>query len=268
MKHNEVINWILDLDLEDYFYKNNLGALIGTEKFVYPGEKGPWNTSSVSGGDAFEPECPDLTRLHAIITKRKIINVLELGSGQSTKIMAHALKHNYELYFDKVSGIRRQEPFHLFSLESEQKYIEQVESSCREAGVLEYITLCFSEAEQTLFRDMICGRYKSLPSVCPDLIYIDGPMPISYKNGDKQYMNMDHSEVTNVTCDLMIIEPILLPGTIVIVDGMTNNARYIKRNLQRNWLTHEDLDADMTLLVLDEPPLGVHHNRQLLFQNS
>ena len=26
-------------------------------------------------------------------------------------------------------------------------------------------------------------------------------------------------------CDLLIIEPILLPGTIVIFDGMTNNAK-------------------------------------------
>ena len=115
---------------------------------------------------------------------------------------------------------------------------------------------------------MICGKYKKIPSVCPDLIYVDGPMPMSYKNSKKQYMSINHPDITNITCDLLIIEPILLPGTIVIIDGMTNNARFNKKNLQRNWLSYEDLNNDYTLMILDEPPLGIHHKNQLRFQNS
>ena len=79
---------------------------------------------------------------------------------------------------------------------------------------------------------------------------------------------MNDSDITNITCDLLIIEPVLLPGTIVIIDGMTNNARFNKRNLKRNWLSYEDLDNDYTLMILDEPPLGIHHKNQLKFQNS
>ena len=56
-------------------------------------------------------------------------------------------------------------------------------------------------------------------------------MPMNYKNSKKQYLNMNDSDITNITCDLLIIEPILLPGTIVIFDGMTNNARFNRRNL-------------------------------------
>ena len=122
--------------------------------------------------------------------------------------------------------------------------------------------------EQTYYNNMICGKYKKIPSVCPDLIYVDGPMPMSYKNSKKQYMSINHPDITNITCDLLIIEPILLPGTIVIIDGMTNNARFNKKNLQRNWLSYEDLNNDYTLMILDEPPLGIHHKNQLRFQNS
>ena len=79
---------------------------------------------------------------------------------------------------------------------------------------------------------------------------------------------MNHSEITNITCDVLIIEPILLPGTVIIVDGMTNNSRFIRRNLQRNWLSFEDLDNDFTIMVLDEDSLSVLHRRQLNFQNN
>ena len=81
-------------------------------------------------------------------------------------------------------------------------------------------------------------------------------------------MDMRHKEVTNITCDVMVLEPCLLPGTIIIIDGMTNNSRFIRNNLQRNWLSHEDINADFTILVLDEPPLGIHHLRQLEFQSK
>ena len=140
--------------------------------------------------------------------------------------------------------------------------------SCKDAGLENYVTVQLVKAEQTFFNNLTCGRYKKIPSVCPDLIYIDGPMPMSYKNSKKQYLNMNHSDITNITCDLLIIEPMLLPGTIVIIDGMTNNARFHRRNLQRNWLSHEDLNNDLTIMILDEPTLGVHHKNKLIFQNK
>ena len=135
-------------------------------------------------------------------------------------------------------------------------------------GLQDNVTVIFSEAEQTTFKNQICGKYKKIPSCCPDLIYIDGPMPMSYQNSSNEYINMNHNEITNITCDVLIIEPILLPGTVIIVDGMTNNSRFIRRNLQRNWLSFEDLDNDFTIMVLDEDPLSILHRRQLNFQNN
>ena len=93
-------------------------------------------------------------------------------------------------------------------------------------------------------------------------------MPMSYSNGGSEYMDMRHKEVTNITCDVLRIEPILLPGTIIIIDGTTNNSRFIRNNMKRCWESFEDTNADYTIMILDEEPLGIIHKRQLKFQNS
>jgi hypothetical protein len=268
MNNTKILKQIINLDLKKKFYLYGINKLLNQKVYKLPKPSKPNDTSKKAGGAAFEAECPDLTRLYSIIRMRKIITVLEFGSGKSTQIIAEALKKNKQDYNNQISLIRRKNPFHIYSLESEKKYAKQVINSCKKTGLEEHVTVKLVEAEQTYFDNMICGKYKRIPSVCPDLIYVDGPMPMSYKNSKKQYMSMNDSDITNITCDLLIIEPVLLPGTIVIIDGMTNNARFNKRNLKRNWLSYEDLDNDYTLMILDEPPLGIHHKNQLKFQNS
>lgn len=268
MKNIEIMEKIINLDLERNFYDFGIDKLINQKVYKLPKLSKPNDTSLKAGGEVFDAECPDLTRLYSIIRMRKILTVLELGSGKSTTIIGEALKKNKQDYNDKISLIRRKDPFHLYSLESEKKYVMEANKSCKESGLENFVTVMFIEAEQTYFNDKTCGKYKSLPSVCPDLIYIDGPMPMSYKNSKEKYLDMNDSDITNITCDLLIIEPVLLPGTIVIIDGMTNNARFNRRNLQRNWLFHEDLENDYTILILDEPSIGIHHKNQLIFQNS
>tara|TARA_B110000046_G_scaffold177702_1_gene204834 strand:+ start:836 stop:1642 length:807 start_codon:yes stop_codon:yes gene_type:complete len=268
MNNSKILKSIINLDLKKNFYRYGIDKLINQKVYKLPRAAKPQDTSLKAGGDVFEPECPDLTRLYSIIRMRKILTVLELGSGQSTKVIAAALKKNNRDYFKEISLIRKKNPFHLYSLESEKKYADKIIKSCKKLGLDNHVTVKLVKAEQTSFNNLICGKYKKIPSICPDLIYIDGPMPMSYKNSKKQYLDMNNSDITNITCDLLIIEPILLPGTIVIIDGMTNNARFNRRNLQRNWLFHEDLKNDYTVLILDEPPLGIHHKNQLIFQNK
>lgn len=267
MKNSQILKKIINLDLEKEFYQNDIGPLINKKVFKLPQIPKPNDTALRAGKTVFEAECPDLTRLYSIIRMRKIITVLEFGSGKSTKVIAAALKKNKKYHYKEIALIRRNKPFHIYSLESEKKYANEVIRSCKKDGLDKYVTVKFIKAEQTFFNGMVCGKYKKIPSVCPDLIYVDGPMPMSYKKSNKQYLDMNCRDITPITCDLLIIEPILLPGTIVIFDGGTNNARFNKRNLQRNWLSHECLDSDYTILILDEPPLGIHHKNQLLFQN-
>jgi predicted O-methyltransferase YrrM len=268
MNNKEILKYIVNLDLKKNFYKHGIDKLLQEKVFKPSPVPKPMETFNAVGGSPFEPDHSDLTRLYSIIRKRKIITVLEFGSGKSTLIMGEALKKNNHDYSKKISLIRRKNPFHIFSLESEKKYARIVKNDCKKMKLEKYATIKLVNAEQTLFNNMICGRYKKIPSVCPDLIYIDGPMPSSYKNSKNQYLDMNEPEITNITCDLLMIEPILLPGTIVIIDGLTNNARFNLRNLKRTWLSHQDLKKDYTVMILDEPILGIHHKNQLLFQNS
>ena len=74
---------------------------------------------------------------------RKIMTVLEFGSGQSTKVIAHALKENKKNYSKEIALIRRNKPFHLYSIESEKKYATEIIRSCKKNGLSNYVTVKF-----------------------------------------------------------------------------------------------------------------------------
>jgi predicted O-methyltransferase YrrM len=264
----QIIDYVKCLDTKQYSRENDLSRLFTEQQDNNYDATNEWSTSSRAGGEAFPPDYDDLARLHALVTKRKIINILELGSGKSTIVFADALKKNHDLFRNELNGIRRSNPFRLLSIESEEKYITEVQNECEKRGLGNYVKIVLSEAMQTTYSEQICGQYKNIPPCCPDLIYLDGPMPMSYSNGGSEYMDMRHKEVTNITCDVLRIEPILLPGTIIIIDGTTNNSRFIRNNMKRCWESFEDTNADYTIMILDEEPLGIIHKRQLKFQNS
>jgi hypothetical protein len=50
------------------------------------------------------------------------------------------------------------------------------------------------------------------------------------------------------------MEPTLLPGTVVVVDGRESNTRFLTRNLQRPH--HITVEADASIIELVEPRLG------------
>ena len=258
-KFDELIN----CNLEDYFYSQKLNELLGVESYSRPRTPGPNDTYLQEGAEPFGPDCADLARLHAFITKRKVLTVLEFGSGLSTLVMAHALSQNHVKFADKINLIRRQNPFHVYALEADRKYAAVTEEMCVRYN--ERVSVLPSDAYREDFRGMVAGRYNQVPSICPDLIYIDGPSPYSYLESDEEYLSFRSPDITNITTDLLKLEPCLLPGTVVVFDGMTNNARFNYRHLSRNWLRHEDTDMDVTILMLNEPPLGVHHRNQLDF---
>ena len=267
LKKNHLTDFetLKNLNLEEYFYKNDLDKLIGVEQYATPTVIGPNDTFKQEGGEVFSPDCADLSRLHAIIKIRKCITVLELGGGISTKVIAHSLMLNHKKYRKNIDAVRRSDPFKLHSLEAE---IDYAEITLKNLGDLSsFVQMHIIEGVQSNFGPYTCGRYEEMPSVCPDLIYIDGPSPYSYKKEKKQYFNMSHPDITNITSDLLLLEPYLLPGTFVIFDGLTNNARFNRRNLQRNWVAFEDTVADYTMMVLDEEPLGIHHKNQIKFIN-
>jgi len=59
--------------------------------------------------------------------------------------------------------------------------------------------------------------------------------------------------------DLLLMEPILLPGTFVLIDGRTNNARFLKNNLKRDFQIKWDKVGDVTTMELMEERLGKYN---------
>ncbi|SFU46011.1 hypothetical protein SAMN05216339_102361 [Nitrosomonas eutropha] len=54
----------------------------------------------------------------------------------------------------------------------------------------------------------------------------------------------------------MLMESTFLPGTLILVDGRINNARFLQRNFTRNDDVKYDKEGDITTFELLEERLG------------
>ena len=66
-----------------------------------------------------------------------------------------------------------------------------------------------------------------------------------------------------MSADILTIENFLLPGTLIVVDGRTANAIFIKNNLQRDWEYSYSEKFDQHFFELIEKPLGPYNKKQL-----
>lgn len=204
----------------------------------------------------FPPVAEDLARLHRLIRKRKAFTVLEFGSGLSTIVMADALSKNKAdfLALEEKPELRNRFMFQIFSVESDKKWIEHSKSNLPKQ-LLEHVNFHYSEIKIGTFNGRICHFYNNLPDIVPDFIYLDGPNPKDVK-GSVNGMTFQCDERTVMAADLLLMEPILLPGTFIVVDGRTNNTRFLKNNFQRNFEISWDKDGDVTSFELKEERLG------------
>ena len=73
--------------------------------------------------EKYFPNLNDLYRLNQFILINKRTTILEFGSGWSTLIFNLALKDLKDKFSKEVKSLRRNNPFELFVLESEKKYL-------------------------------------------------------------------------------------------------------------------------------------------------
>ena len=66
-----------------------------------------------------------------------------------------------------------------------------------------------------------------------------------------------------MAADILSFEHFLQPGTLIIIDGRTANARFLKCNLQRNWYHFHSQKCDQHFLELQEEPLGIYNKRMI-----
>ena len=210
------------------------------------------------------PDWEDLTRLHRLILERRVTTVLEFGCGYSTVVMAHALHLNQIAHRQFVSeNLRRGNAFELHSVDDMDKYVE-LTSQRIPKELKSHVSFKISPVHMTTFADRICTEYESLPNICPDFIYLDAPSQDSAL-GNINGITTAHFDRLPMSCDILKIEHFLLPGTMIVVDGRTANARFLKANFQRNWSHNHDIANDIHTFEMIEEPLGSLNDRQIKF---
>jgi len=215
----------------------------------------------------FPPELDDLCRLHYLVRKRKVTTILEFGIGKSTYIFDDALKKNEKEYGEYVKGnLRRTNPFELHSVDNYQDWIDSVKSNAKN-NLSKNTTLHRCELIVSTFNDRLCTYYENLPNISHDLIYLDGPDQFSPK-GSVRGLNTNHPDRMPMAADILTIEHFLIPGTLIVVDGRTANARFLKSNFQRGWIYSYFPEFDQHFFELVEEPLGPYNKDYLDFINS
>lgn len=213
---------------------------------------------------AYPPDRRDLLRLHCLVRSRRVTTVLEFGVGYSTMVLADALKRNHSDYASSVSAnLRRSDAWKLFSVDDSEDWV-QVANQRLPLELLPYANLSVSKVQMTTFQGRICTEYVMIPNVCPDLIYLDAPSQ-DLAEGEVNGISTRHLDRVPMACDVLKIEYFLLPGTLIVIDGRTANARFLVANLQRNWWHHHDVERDVHYLELRERPVGRWNAAQLSF---
>ena len=251
---------------ENYLTENPFHDLLGIDLKKYGEvqkkvEKSPYYSVDPDLKEAFNAELDDLVRLHFLVTSRKVTTILEFGVGKSSIVFDHALNLNKQKYASFVkNNLRRSNPFQCFSVDNNKEWI----SVCRKTATTSLVNYHHSQCSVSTFNGRVCTFFDDLPNICPDLIYLDGPDQFS-PIGDVRGVSTNHPDRLPMAGDILAIEHFLLPGTLIVVDGRTANARFLKTNLQRDWSYFHHEEFDQHYFELLEKPLGIFNRRQIDF---
>jgi len=220
--------------------------------------------SEVHAQPSNDIEYDDLVRLHYITRIRKVSTILEFGMGNSTVVFADALlKNKSDFHQQFVNTLRYSNLFECHSIENYTKWIE----NCKELIPQKFFEHGISHIHKAslkmgTFSGRVCTYYDPLPDITPDLIYIDGPDQYA-PTGNVRGITTRVPNRMPMAADVLSIEHFLTPGTLIIIDGRTANARFLKSNLQRNWDYFYAKDFDQHFFELLEEPLGIYNQEQI-----
>lgn len=241
----------------NYWEKENLGKYFQGK--IQSDERDVYDAVSGTVTTAIPADIEDLVRLHQLIRKRKSFTVLEFGVGFSTTIIADALMKNKKEWeaLENAPKIRNRFQFQCFSVDTSEQWIATAKERIPDE-LKDFVQFQFSDVEVGTYQGQLCHYYKKLPDIIPDFIYLDGPDPQAVK-GSVNGMTFQCMERTVMSGDLLLMEPILLPGTFILIDGRTNNARFLKNNLKRDYEIIWDKAGDVTTIELVEERLGKYN---------
>lgn len=218
---------------------------------------------------SYDPDINDCVNLYNTILKTKRLCVLEFGSGWSTLVIAKALYDLKKKYLQKVKKIRKQDIFCLYVIETSLKWKKITLSRIPNYIKKEIkIKIGVSNVLMSKYKNSICSTYKKIPNCNPDFIYVDGPHIKDIKGNINNINFSKNNDFTPMSGDLLMLENIFIPGTIIYIDGRKNNFYFLKNNFKRNWKSQIDKKNDICTFILKDNSLGIHNNKLLKFYNN
>jgi len=252
-------------EIEKFFKTKNLHDLVNASK-----EK----QLQVNQMERFKPWSPKLEQLYLIyqiVILNKRLTILEFGSGWSTLIFIKALNELKIKYLNNVKFLRKNNPFSLFVVDNEKKYLsiskKRADKFIKKNKIRSKVHFLYSDAVMTKYKDHIATEYKKLPACNPDLIFLDGPGQFRVKNKINN-ITTKHKDIMPMACDILKIEFFLVPGTIVIVDGRGANCEFLRLNFKRKWRYSYFKKVDLHLFCLIDREIGKYNLDLLKFYNN
>lgn len=185
---------------------------------------GMLNVLASGAMDEIPPVQFDLFNLHRIVRTRQPRIVLEFGVGFSTLAIAHALHMN---------GAGK-----VFSVDANPQWIENVRRKIPD-HLRDYVELRHSDVEVAVVHNELCLRYRNLPNIVPDFVYLDGPDPRDVKgvvDGLTYTPEYPQNGVRQeAAADLLLYESSLKRGFFLLIDARYNNMHFLHRNLRRKY---------------------------------
>ncbi len=216
----------------------------------------------VKNSNSVEFDFNDLCRLHWLALSRKALNILEIGSGFSTVIFSDAC-NILSYYFKKELTFRVEKKFHVFSLEENKKFLKITKKRIPK-DYNKHVSLILAKHKIIYYQQKFASRCFNLPNISPDLIYLDGPSQY-FQNKNLDGFNFNNVSRFPMSADLLFYEYYFEPGTLVIVDGRTSNARFLRDHFKRNWKYFHDEIGDYHVFELNEKPLGIYNKKKIKF---
>jgi len=235
--------------IKDYFTKNNLSALFDVK---------------VNQKNILLPDLNDLFFLHQLIILNKRFKILEIGTGWSSLIIAHAHKKNIDKHKDCILKNKLGDLKYII-LDNLKKYLK-ISKKRNKLINNRFIFYKFSKVIMSEFNGRYCTEYIDFPKFNPDFIYLDGPSQYYTLNNKNFSFNTNSKDLMPMVSDLNKIEHFLNPGTVILVDGRSANVNFMRLNFQRNW-KYKKIN-DFHLLILDEKVFGQKNLNTINFYDS
>jgi hypothetical protein len=160
-------------------------------------------------------------------------------------------------------NFRADEHFHVYSIEEEQRFLDITQARLSDE-LKPHVSLSRSSVELIEYDHRFATVYTKLPNIAPDLIYLDGPSQFATTSETNGFSMANQCRMP-MSADILRVEFFLEPGTLILVDGRTANARFLKACLKRNWAYFFDEIGDVHYFELQEAPLGKINATKLQF---